>query len=242
MAGQITTAPALADVNGNGRPDIVLLSTGSTAPGVVYAFSVDPAGRKLEVIFEKWLTEVPFNSPPASSPVIGDYNPARNIFFSLRSGRLASFYWDAAEQQVKRTAEIAALDLLGSNMPAPPVVSDLDHNGRRDVVYVSNTSTGAFLNRVQSVRSVVPDAPLEWPTFKHDNARTGDIASPLGMKARGDLNQDGRIDYMDLFLMTQYWLRSQQEARPKGDGLSDLDANAQTDATDLILFMRYWHE
>lgn len=242
VAGQITTAPALADVNGNGRPDIVLLSRAQTVPGMVYAFSVEPVGRSLDLIFEQALGEVPFNAAPASSPVIGDYNPARNLFFGLSNGRLASFYWDAAQQQARRTEQIAALALLGSNMPAPPVVSDLDHNGRRDVVYVSNTSTGGFLHRVESVRSVVPDAPLEWPTFKHDNARTGDIASPLGMKARGDLNQDGRIDYVDLFLMTHHWLKFQQDAPPKGDGLSDLDANAQTDAADLILFMRYWHE
>jgi hypothetical protein len=127
---------------------------------------------------------------------------------------------------------------------APPALGDLNCDGTREVAYITNSQTFALVNALTSDQGVLITAPPledQWPAFKHDNYRTGDIRSPLGMKLRMDATKDGAVDYRDLFLLfSADWQGvggpTQQSA------MRDLPGEDTVDQQDLILFMHYWHK
>ncbi len=163
VQGQISTAPALADLDGDGRVDIVLLlaleaQLLNDPRGKVYAFAVDSDASQLKTLFVHNLKDT-----PTSSPVIADYNPARNIFFGLKGGKLESLYWNPATSVVTRTPQkIAGRDKtvydygpLGDpseaveEIYAPPALGDLCRwNG--EVAYVPNSQTWRCFTALQS--------------------------------------------------------------------------------------------
>jgi hypothetical protein len=258
VQGQISTAPALADLDGDSRVDIVLLSALEAQllndpRGKVYAFGVDSDAGQLKTLFVHNL-----NDTPPSSPVIADYNPSGIIFFGLTGGKLESIYWNALAGAVTRTPQkiqgkaktVYDFGPLGDpseaveEIYAPPALGDLNCDGTREVAYITNSQTFALVNALTSDQGVLITAPPledQWPAFKHDNYRTGDIRSPLGMKLRMDATKDGAVDYRDLFLLfSADWQGvggpTQQSA------MRDLPGEDTVDQQDLILFMHYWHK
>jgi len=58
--------------------------------------------------------------------------------------------------------------------------------------------------------------------------------------ADGDVNRDGRIDYLDLFVLQQWWQQIHQNDPWLAAG--DLDHNGVIDYRDFFDFMRLWRQ
>jgi hypothetical protein len=162
----------------------------------------------------------------SSSPVVGQTDPEHSSFeivlgggrdthgnlfgwyfnfLSMTSGQLLPAAGFAAHEEPRFPGNFFAPSILGS-----PEMADLDGNLLTDVIY---TNEGGFIHRFESPEGAEFATSFEpsdfpWPSFKHDQARTGSAsgrAVPIQPFLPGDVNRDGVVDENDLFLVSKSW-------------------------------------
>jgi hypothetical protein len=232
--------PAGAIPAGFSNDLVAMFATRNSVVGInlstgVEAFSFTPAG-----------SDFGFGS---SSPVIGQTDPAHNSFeivmgggrdthgnlfgwyFNPTSGGLGQLVAAAGfsqHQEPRLPGEFSSASILGS-----PEMADLDGNLRTDVVY---TNEDGFINRFEAPVASAFSGPFEladfpWPSFKHDQQRTGSASAravPIQPFQPGDLNRDGVVDENDLFLLSKSW------AKPHGFDLRRGALGSSDEADDGI--------
>ncbi|MDX6671255.1 MAG: hypothetical protein QOI91_1618 [Solirubrobacteraceae bacterium] len=192
------SSPTLADVNGDGRADIVL----ATSEGLVRVYD-GRSGRSLRG-WPRAMWPAPGSAPAArrigpmrsgfvATPAVGDVNGDRraDVVVAGLDGRI--YAWDRRGRPLRGFPFAIGLrapaeqGLLDSAIYASPALADLDGDGRLDIV------VGAADQRVYAVRGNGRPLP-GWPVLARDG---GDVAKILSSPAIGDLNGDGSPDVVE---------------------------------------------
>ncbi|MDX6697928.1 MAG: cell wall-associated protease [Solirubrobacteraceae bacterium] len=192
------SSPTLADVNGDGRADLVLATsdglvrvhdgrTGRMLPGwpraMVAIPGSEPVARRIGVL------RAGFVGTPAVGDIDGDRRP--DVVVGGLDGRV--YAWNGRGRSLRgfpfgiglrAPAEAGRLD---SAIYASPALADLDRDGRLDVV------VGAADQRVYALRGDGRALP-GWPVLARDG---GDVAKILASPAIGDLDGDGAPDVVE---------------------------------------------
>ena len=197
------SSPQLADLNGDGRLDIVL----ATADGLVRAYD-GRSGRTLR----GWpvrMAAAPhsafaarrigtlrsgFESSPAVGDVNGDGRPdvvvggldGRLYAWSARGRRLRGFPYRIRLARPTAEPNSAKLD---SAIYSSPALADLDGDKRLDIVF------GAADQRIYAIDGHGHDLP-GWPVLARDTPN-GYVGKILSSPAIGDLDGDGRPDVVE---------------------------------------------
>jgi Subtilase family/FG-GAP-like repeat len=182
------SSPALADVNGDGRDDIVL----ATSDGTLRVLS----GRTLREL-KGWPRRVGgkgFLATAAVGDIAGDRRPeivaaaldGRIWAFTARGRRVHGFPYRIALAEPGSDALTGKLD---GAIYATPALADLNGDGKLDIV------VGAADQHVYAVDGHGRDLP-GWPVLARDTPG-GDYAKILSSPAIGDLDGDGRPDVVE---------------------------------------------
>ncbi|MDR2426054.1 MAG: FHA domain-containing protein [Endomicrobium sp.] len=124
----ITSTPAIGDINGNGKNDIVML----TAAGFLYGWDAktgDSLWRQIEI----------FNSGQ-TSPMLADVNDDSILDIIALSDSSMLFIYDG------QTGNIIRREILGGVISEmTPIIADLTGNGKKDIVVCSEDGAVHFL-------------------------------------------------------------------------------------------------
>jgi hypothetical protein len=194
------SSPQLADVNGDGRADIVL----ATSDGTVRVLS----GRTLKPLkgWPRRADRAPHSAPterrlrtpvrsgflatPAVGDVAGDARP--EVVAADLDGRI--YAWTSRGRRVfvrhinlQEPGDEEKTSKLDAAIYASPALADLDANGKLDIV------VGAADQHVYAVDGAGRDLP-GWPVLARDG---DDHAKILSSPAIGDLDGDSRPDVVE---------------------------------------------
>ncbi len=127
LGGQITASPALADLDGDGRFDIIVAAETDSVYAVSGEGAADlPGWPQPATVFTAF--------GRTSSPVVGDLDAdgALEVIFAASDGVFRA--WDAGGQAVDGLSGRRFSDTMGDATQAVPAVADLDGDGALDVV------------------------------------------------------------------------------------------------------------
>jgi len=194
VGGSAFPSPALADVNGDGRADVVIGTSTQTGTGGGYVVAVDGlTGGQI------W--KVPARTGVAED-IIGGVSAAdlngdgkQDVLVPAGSG---VYIHDGATGDV-----IAGINSGQVGYQNTPAVADMDNDGRLDIVTAGTRGNDGIIERWE-VTTPGSVGALSWPTFHHDARRTGNLvpppltqASPLCAAAPGQgywlSTADGRV-------------------------------------------------
>jgi len=165
--GQSSPSPALGDFDGDGRLDMVVVSTLTTTS--VEVFVIDLDGQ----VLAGWPRSLPGSSE--SSPVVGDVNGdgGLDIIFGIGGGS------DSAPNNLyvfrADGSQLSGFPLMLDGPVRPtPALADLDQDGDIDLIYAGwDLAVHVWDFPAPWVPSLVP-----WPTFQADVQRSGRISEP----------------------------------------------------------------
>jgi hypothetical protein len=183
---EIPLSPALADLDGDGKLDVVL----TTADDEIHAWQGDgrplpgwpPPGTRLPPTQSEVLV---------SSPVVADIDGdgRREVVAEGGTAPVSGPFSVTKVHAFHRDATVVAgwPRLLSNGTNSSPALADVDLDGNVDLVIGSN---GVYVWRLPAPYT---NGPLDWLMFRHDNQRTGAITycapsrrwTPTGSMASG---------------------------------------------------------
>ena len=164
----------MADLDGDGKPEIIV----GTDSGKVFAFNWQgraPLG---------WDGGIRLDSsgvyPVQSSPVAGDINGDGKVevVVGCNNGHVYAIYNDGAAH-VSNGHSVGPIAWAGccvppgettANIYTSPVIDDIDNDGKVDILVAGDKGIYLFHTNAPYVQD---PALYPWPTFHHDNQRTG---------------------------------------------------------------------
>lgn len=183
--GNVTGAPAIADINNDGNLDVVV----GSMDGKLYAWGVNGAllpGWPMAPI--AWTGAINTDQQ-GHSPIVANYNAGTSGNTRLKT--FVNIQWEVAI--VDADGRQLTYDGSGGNgnasrptyyadysVEAPPVVADLWGDGALKLIVGGGAPEGVGSNAAIYVWSLpagstVPAGVSDWPMFKHDSARTGNL-------------------------------------------------------------------
>lgn len=165
----VTSSPAIGDINGDGRPDVAFTSEG----GHLYAYS--GSGQKLWSRCAGNNPYAPPNTGVATSTTCPGMHASASIADVDNDGRQNVVIggeqwlrvWDGAGNLVTSGETQSGVDPMTA---APTVVSV---GGRTWIVEVTSSSAGGQRGRVFAWTTGTPLGRADWPTFKNTMSRSG---------------------------------------------------------------------
>lgn len=182
-------SPVLADLNNDGYVDLIA----AISEGKVFVFDgkiiADEHRLKALSGWEGGLkVNLTGNYEIRSSPAVGDINDDNEleVVVGCSDGNLYALYSNGmkhVDSQGNKTGAVAwARCCIPSNMPtasvySSPAIDDIDADGKVEVVVGSTGGIWVF-----DFDAVYHSDRMPWPTYHHDNGRTGCITTPPGPK------------------------------------------------------------
>ncbi|NUN97776.1 MAG: VCBS repeat-containing protein, partial [Candidatus Omnitrophica bacterium] len=229
----VDSSPALGDLNGDGRPDIVVLSD----EGVIYAY--DHLGQPLPG-FPFIAPADTFATPISSavnfaSPVLADVDGdgILDVIVAMSNARVYGLRGDGTMLPgfpiVLPPGAAPDLPALpGDDILSTPALGDVDGDGRLEmaVAFYSGADNASRLY-VYDLPGKADGESMEWPTFHQNTLRTGFFAGP----PTGDANRDGVVDGQDLIQLLKTWKR--YNSMPGYNPVLDFNYDFHIDARDI---------
>ncbi|MBC7763115.1 MAG: VCBS repeat-containing protein [Candidatus Saccharibacteria bacterium] len=177
--GNTFPSPILADWNGDGRRDIIIGTSTQTRPanlgGQVIVYD-GASGAELSRNFAGGSRE---DIVAGVSAADFDGDGKQDVAVSTGSGTYV--------RQGGTGALIGQVNVGQLSSQATPSIADMDGNGRLDMVTASfKPGGGAVLQRWQTTTARGAVSAMSWPTFHHDNRRTGNVNPPPLVQAPVD--------------------------------------------------------
>ena len=131
-AGRTLAAPLIADLDGDGRPEIIA----ATMNGHVQAWGADGVARFDTVVQPYSATASGTELPLVRQPVAVDLDGDNRLEIVLKVGSQV-LVLDHTGQQITNTT---AAERLAGSSAGSPVVRDIDHDGRLDILAAATTA------------------------------------------------------------------------------------------------------
>jgi putative cell wall-binding protein len=183
-SNRIDSSPSLADVDGDGRPELFVGSgTDSENTGALYSFATDDG----HVRFRRALADndFPAGAPVRSSPAIADVNGDGALDVAVGALGVRSLWAVRGSDGTPLTGR--DLFYWDDTIFSTPAVADVNGDGVSDVIVGGDSSPGPPVDwRGGMVRAVSGTGQPLWEFRTNDIVRS----SP----AVGDVDGDGRLD------------------------------------------------
>ncbi len=163
--GSSFISPSVADVNGDGRDDIIANT------------------EKLIIGSDTGIRVVPLEFPTVTAPAVSDVDGDGKVEFG---GVTWHMVWNNTTGLNQSDNHVALFKDTGSTYwsrqfvedtwdnPRPLVLGDLDNDGKVELLHVhTDVFTGDLVAYLWSIPTTAGSAKYEWPLFNHDSARTG---------------------------------------------------------------------
>ncbi|MCE5200412.1 MAG: FG-GAP-like repeat-containing protein [Armatimonadota bacterium] len=194
--GPVKSSPALADLDNDGKLDVI---AGSDS-GYIFAYNwlgQAPAG---------WIGGIKLNSTAnyaiEASPVVGDVtgDGKIDVVVACEDGFVYALYNDGIQHQENGdlTGPVAWVQSCipptdtVSQLVTAPVIDDIDNDGLVEVLVAGDKGVYLFNLNVQYTGN---SSLYPWPTFHHDNARTGcttPLHAPVNASIQGLVTRGGQ--------------------------------------------------
>jgi hypothetical protein len=134
VTGQVVGSPAVADIDGDGQPEVVAASTA----GMIYVW------RSNGISLTNWPKTTPGAAAVASGPVLGDLNGDGNleVMFSAADGKFHAWQFDGSAANGWPRG-----NYFITRVPTSASVADLDNDGNIEVLAIADNHQKLVWNR-----------------------------------------------------------------------------------------------